>query len=113
MANKNSLAKAKDIRAGKSCYVFAWDSNGDYFIKKIVIKRVSSIYGRSKSKIIYASGYRNSTGDRGVVGHAYDKRPTQIFNNKRSAQFWLDHYVKLMSQGDEWHFNFFVRGIHN
>ena len=108
---KNSLAKAKDIRAGKSYWVFDSDSNGDYFVKKIVIREVWST--TSCGKFIFAGNYKASLGDRGVIGHAYDKRPTQIFNNRRSAQFWLDHYVQCMNQSGEPHFNFFVRGIHN
>lgn len=108
---KNSLAKAKDIRAGKSCFVLEWDRQGGFVVKKVVIREVWTT--TSGGKFIFAGNYKAILGDRGVIGHAYDKRPTQIFNNRRSAQFWLDHYVQRMNQSGEPHFNFFVRGIHN
>lgn len=112
---KNSLAKAKDIRVGKTYWTFSYKGDSEFCVVRVNIKakhiRRGYVYYSAWGQ--YYFGNLLFPGDLGVVGHAYDKRPNQLFNNKRSAQFWLDHYVQRMNQEGKRHFNFFVRGIHN
>lgn len=108
---KNSLVRSSDLRVGKSCFCFVY-KDGKYCVQKTVILFIDP---HRRARMIRHSALRygyESTADRGVIGHAYDLRPTQLFNNRRSAQFWLDHYQSQMNPV-QYHFNFFERGIHN
>lgn len=109
---KHSLVRAKDIRAGKSYWTFYKLWGEGWKVKKINVRTRMIGYAGDMKLVCYGQNY--FPGDLGVSGTRYDNRPTQMFNNKRSAQFWLDHYLaKLKADPSKIGFNFFDRGIHN
>lgn len=112
MAKKNSLLHAKDIRVGKSYYIWVKRWGEQPKVVKVVIaaNKLDGYFGA----LVTTCGKNLFISDLGVIGAQYDNRPTQMFNNRRSAQFWLDHYLaKKDLDPSKIGFNFFDRGIHN
>lgn len=92
MPKRRSLATLKDIKVGQKVYVVD-RVYGNKPWQRIIgsrITRVEPAHWSDKHPFFRLIGFEEfNAGDCGVIGCQYDKRPCQVFLNKRSAMYWM------------------------
>lgn len=101
--SKHSIARKSDIRAGRTFYAV---HNGHVEQWRIIKHEKSDWNHRQcffevqsksveKDRHWYNRRFTTSLGDMGVPGFAYDDRPSQVFTNRRSAEYWCKQWDRI------------------